>query len=370
MDKILILMIYLFLHSAYSNAAVTIDFSESGGDVIATASGTLNTNSFAAVGSSYSPGGSVSGSNCQITVGDAAEKVDFAFIDIDTGFTNNNNDLCSTSQIGFAASSGSGDLVGLSSVKKIEPGGFDDSGDFDMIILPGGYVSGDPISGSSTWSDTSLAGLQLIPGTYVYTWGSGVGADSLTINVSEEITQEDFIVQLEEPLNGEVHTGIGNLRGWAISPDGIERVEIYIDGEYRYDAPYGGERMDVGEQYPEVIDSEHSGFSLAFGYSNLGKAEHWIKARAYNKLGEYKESTSSFSVRTFHKDFIHKWERVDTTEADLTTFGDEILIKSIWIGDTCYVINLKWRTAEQGFEIIELVEASQIPPSLLDPCVP
>ena len=47
-------------------------------------------------------------------------------------------------------------------------------------------------------------------------------------------------VALEEPVAGEIHTGVGNLRGWAVATDGISKVEIFIDGAYEFDAPYGG----------------------------------------------------------------------------------------------------------------------------------
>jgi hypothetical protein len=36
------------------------------------------------------------------------------------------------------------------------------------------------------------------------------------------------------------------------------------------------------------------------------------------------------------------------------TAGDEILIEDIVVGERTYDVRLKWRTAEQGFEIIEI----------------
>jgi hypothetical protein len=85
-----------------------------------------------------------------------------------------------------------------------------------------------------------------------------------------------FKVHLEEPVKGQVHSGIGSLRGWAIAEDGIERVEVYIDGNYAYDAPYGGPRGDVEEKFPEIDGSGQSGFSMAFSYSNLSFGQHTI----------------------------------------------------------------------------------------------
>ena len=55
-----------------------------------------------------------------------------------------------------------------------------------------------------------------------------------------------FRAALEEPVSLETHTGVGNLRGWAVSSDGIAKVEIYIDGVYAFDAPYGGSRCRWG----------------------------------------------------------------------------------------------------------------------------
>ena len=40
-------------------------------------------------------------------------------------------------------------------------------------------------------------------------------------------TTGTFRVVLEEPVAGEIHAGVGNLRGWAIASDGIEKVEIW-----------------------------------------------------------------------------------------------------------------------------------------------
>jgi hypothetical protein len=174
--------------------------------------------------------------------------------------------------------------------------------------------------------------------------------------------EEDFIVNLEEPINWETHSGIGNLRGWAISEDGIDRVEIYIDGDYVYDAPFGGERTDVADQYPDFPESDRSGFSLAFGYSNLEIGEHTVTARAVTPLGQSKESTSTFQVEAFHKGFIHKWDIVDLSRAffNATHNGSEFELGDVVIDGKVYGLLLRWRAAEQGFEIIRIEEVGSL----------
>ena len=64
-------------------------------------------------------------------------------------------------------SEGTGDLMGVDN--------FDGN-----IQVPAGYVSGTPLAGSSTFDNTTIAGLGLTPGTYTYTWSS----DSLTVVVA------------------------------------------------------------------------------------------------------------------------------------------------------------------------------------------
>jgi hypothetical protein len=57
---------------------------------------------------------------------------------------------------------------------------------FSTLDVPEGYVSGTALSGSATFAGQTLASLGLLPGTYVYTWGCGVGADCPTSLVSDD----------------------------------------------------------------------------------------------------------------------------------------------------------------------------------------
>jgi len=53
-----------------------------------------------------------------------------------------------------------------------------------VLYVPQGYVSGTPLSGGAVWNGKTLAALGVIPGTYVWTWGTGPTADSLTLHIS------------------------------------------------------------------------------------------------------------------------------------------------------------------------------------------
>jgi len=168
------------------------------------------------------------------------------------------------------------------------------------------------------------------------------------------INEDFFQLSLGEPINGQSHSGIGNLRGWAISNNGIVRVEIFIDGKYAYNAPYGGLRVDVEAEFPNVDGSLLSGYSLAFGYADLGAGQHTVRAVAYDSLGNSTEQSSTFNVVAYDKNFINSNEVVDLSGSTISASGDEIMINDASIGQRSYNLKLKWRTAEQGFEVIEI----------------
>ena len=50
----------------------------------------------------------------------------------------------------------------------------------DTLVIAGGYVSGSQISETATFNNTTISALGVTPGTYVYKWGSGASADTLT----------------------------------------------------------------------------------------------------------------------------------------------------------------------------------------------
>ncbi|MDC1116838.1 Ig-like domain-containing protein, partial [Luminiphilus sp.] len=161
-------------------------------------------------------------------------------------------------------------------------------------------------------------------------------------------------VALEEPVATQAHTGVGNLRGWAVATDGIAKVTILIDGVYAFDAPYGGSRGDVGGAFPDVPNATDSGFSLAFNYSSLQAGAHTITAVAYTLAGATKESSAEFEVVRFDSPFITGDDAVNLSNASCLLEADQISIVDAAVDGAILDLLLKWRTAEQGFEIVEI----------------
>jgi hypothetical protein len=84
------------------------------------------------------------------------------------------------------ASSGSGSMVGMSIAGIV--------GRLDLRInVPRGYVSGSALADSATYRGTTLLGLGVTPGTYVWRWGTGAN--------------QNFTLQIEAPVT----TNISNF---------------------------------------------------------------------------------------------------------------------------------------------------------------
>jgi hypothetical protein len=68
-----------------------------------------------------------------------------------------------------------------------DPVGFSASSGF--VYVPDNYVSGAPLSETSTYVDATFASLGITPGTYVYSWGSGADADTLAIDIGTTVPE-------------------------------------------------------------------------------------------------------------------------------------------------------------------------------------
>jgi hypothetical protein len=153
----LIIAALMVLASNVGHAAYTINISESGGDVVAIGSGSLNLAGLVNLGNpNMDP--SVHAQDALLAIGGAVPSIR-PYVGIAGPVNFGPGGLVN-------ASSGTGDLVGL-------------VGSTGRLVLPLFYVSGNPLASTATWSGATIAGLGLTPGVYAYTWAS----DSITLNI-------------------------------------------------------------------------------------------------------------------------------------------------------------------------------------------
>jgi PEP-CTERM motif len=151
-----------------ANAAVIINIVQQGNDVIMSGGGTLDL--FLVDGSlPAATEASVHGNDGIALLGPLGGQftgsIDFTQGVLLTGPTSFGNGT-----LPIEPTSGSGDLFGILGFRS-------------ELIVPTGYVSGESLSATDTFANQTLSSLGLTPGTYVYTYDTGLAADSLTVQI-------------------------------------------------------------------------------------------------------------------------------------------------------------------------------------------
>ena len=157
----------------------------------------------------------------------------------------------------------------------------------------------------------------------------------------------EMVATLENPQNGKMVSGITTVHGWAIDGKGITKVELFVDGQFVGNIPYGGMRMDVKSAYPNYPNSGDSGFGMVLNYSNLSSGNHTISARVHNQDGKTLPLDATVTVKKFHGEFVEGMS------------PKTWLLKnnSVKIGaDTRdYDIQIEWLDELQGYGITDVI---------------
>lgn len=86
-----------------------------------------------------------------------------------------------------------------------------------------------------------------------------------------------------------------SITGWALSEDGIDRVEIFIDGKYHGKASYGLSRSDVYRTYPQYKNSR-SGYKYKLDTETLSAGVHKLSVHHVTKSGDVKITEATINV--------------------------------------------------------------------------
>ena len=294
-------------------------------------------------GTGYNPNCSDSGSDSSDDAGTADDCANV------TGYNPNCSDSSGSSS--GSGSSGSGTAsTGSGSGSSGSGSGSSGSGSGSSGSGSGssGSGSGSSGSGGSSSDDSSSDAADCDPAVDFGCATSGDGTADTSGTVSS------LGVTLEEPAVGLVHMGVGNLRGWAVSSAGIRKVEAFLDGEFLGEIPYGGARTDVGLAFPDIDGSDQSGFGMSFNYSGLSAGTHTIEVVAHSIDNKTASDSAQFETVRFDKEFIGAGEVINLNAAASVLTNDQIRVENISIAGKYYNLLLRWRTAEQGFEIVEI----------------
>jgi hypothetical protein len=164
----------MVLTAPQAHAGFIVDIQQVGSDVVATGSGSINTTALTFRSSASGFTSYVEPSDGLILLGSGNGSLSFF-----SGIVGPSN----FGGGGLAYPSGSvGDPVYLIGYT------FFPIGQIPEVSVPNGYTSGAALSDSATFSNTTIAGLGITPGTYIWTWGTGQNADFFEITTTPEPT--------------------------------------------------------------------------------------------------------------------------------------------------------------------------------------
>lgn len=179
--------------------------------------------------------------------------------------------------------------------------------------------------------------------------------------ISSVAVAQEAVVTLEEPVKGGIASGITNIRGWAVADAGVDRIELFINGQFYSEIPYGGKRRDVESAFPSILNSINSGFGQTYNYNALGTGQHTFTVRAYMNDGQLVEDSAEFTVAALPEPFYPDSAKPDFSRAavsiDKTTGKVSISDVSMDSGELVD-LELSWSTPTQGYAI---TSASEIP---------
>jgi len=164
--------------------------------------------------------------------------------------------------------------------------------------------------------------------------------------------QADIQFAIGEPQEGSINSGIGQISGWAISDEEIVSVEAFIDGISVGIVPYGGSRKDVANVYPNVPNSEFSGWAMKWNYALLDEGEHLLTIIVTEDDEDEVIKENTFSVTHFKSQFMKDPNAVQLTDATIEINEDgKIVIRNALVEGELADIELSWVKTSQQFLI-------------------
>jgi len=174
-------------------------------------------------------------------------------------------------------------------VGTLEPGKF-----ADLIILSDNPMSENP----DTLLDTHVL-MTMVSGNVEW---CASGSEALCPTASVTTTEDNSVPFgfLDGPSPEETVSGTIEVFGWALDDDGpIERVEIYLDGEYIGDAIYGDPRPDVANDYPGREGAPNFGYIFQLDTTLYANGPHTLSSLAFGPSGNpgyMNPETLSFTI--------------------------------------------------------------------------
>jgi N-acetylmuramoyl-L-alanine amidase len=102
------------------------------------------------------------------------------------------------------------------------------------------------------------------------------------------LVAQQFVGDLDAPDPTVTHSGVVLVRGWALNPDPITRIELWVDDAFQHELIMSLPRIDIIEAFPSWpgIHDARPGFVTGFLASRFTNGPHTVEVRVYTTNGE------------------------------------------------------------------------------------
>jgi hypothetical protein len=109
----------------------------------------------------------------------------------------------------------------------------------------------------------------------------------LTLLASTVFAQLTFVGDVDAPDPNKTQSGMILVRGWALDPGVVTRIELWVDDQYQHNAVMNLPRTDVEQNYPDWpgIHNARPGFITGFSADRFPNGPHTIELRVYTQDG-------------------------------------------------------------------------------------
>lgn len=116
-------------------------------------------------------------------------------------------------------------------------------------------------------------------------------------------------------------SGILSLVGWALDDDGVQRVDIVVDGRVVGQAEYGRSRPDVATFFPGFPGAAFSGWFFNLNTTQFTNGEHVVSARVWSQTGEVQELNSLTFLFSNNPNNLRPFGTIQFPDQGATLYG-------------------------------------------------
>ena len=118
----------------------------------------------------------------------------------------------------------------------------------------------------------------------------------VTFICDDRVGNEGAFGDIDLPPDGLLFEGVVPFTGWALDFEGVDRVQIFVDGAPAGDAVYGLPRPGISAAFPGFPDSLLPGWSFSLNTTVLENGNHQLQVIVTDDDG----FTTMIAERTFH----------------------------------------------------------------------